>query len=164
MAFRIKEPTISWFSNIFNKKPITTQFDIYYLCLMLGLATGRRSTPKNNDEKQPNEFIDYFIDDYKPVRRLIVGLLILSELKQLGLELDEKNDVQDVILKFIDSESPTSLSEEGMKELNRYASGGFDYLAEQLDSKPFHAEEFLRTYTKVLKKATDQNGNWETSS
>jgi integrase len=44
---------------------------------------------------------------------------------------------------------------------NEYSSGGYDYLAEKLDSRPYHVEEFLRTYAKLLRGAIEQNPSWQ---
>ena len=34
---------------------------------------------------------------------------------------------------------------------------------EKLDSRPYHVEEFLRTYAKLLRGAIEQNPSWRES-
>lgn len=42
------------------------------------------------------------------------------------------------------------LTEEGMKRLNAYANGGYEYLAEKWEQRPQSAEEFIRAYPKLI--------------
>jgi len=38
--------------------------------------------------------------------------------------------------------------------MNAYASGGYEFLAEQRDTKPASAQEFLRDYVVLIDEAT----------
>ena len=134
---------------------------MYYFCLMVGLATGRRSDPGSAGRSAP-EFISYFIDDYKPARRLITGLLIIAELNRHGINVSEKTEIQKLIKRIVDPhQSQTGLTEEGEKLLNGYASGGYEYLAERRDAKPYSAEEFLRDYHVLISEELEKNPFWE---
>jgi hypothetical protein len=108
---------------------------------MLGFAAGRKA-----DASGP-EFVGYYVDDYKSSQRLICGLLIIAELKRLGINMTEKAAVRKVIADLFDPNSATGLSDEGMRSLNQYASGGFVYLNENRE-KPHHADEFWPTTCK----------------
>ena len=101
-----------------------------------------------------------FIEDYRAAQRLIIGLLIFAELKRLGIDLSEKASVRKTIRDLVDPQSPTNLTDEGMRLLNAYASGGYDYLAEMRSSKPYTVEEFLRDFVGLVGKATSENPNW----
>ena len=160
-SFRLRQDTKDWFSNIQDNKSrqINTDFDLYYFCLMLGLATGKYSNPINKCKKY-SDFTDYFVKDYKSHQNLILGLLIRAELSKLGISLDEKEDTKKHLIKLIDPSSTTNLTNEGIDSMNAYASGGFDYLTENFDSKPYHVEEFLISYTKLLQKAVDESKLW----
>lgn len=149
--FRLRQDAELWFSNIFEK-PIDTKFDIYYLCLMLGLATGKFS---NN--KEGTEFIDYFITDYASHQTLIIGLLVITELHKRGIEIKERNEISNVFKEFIDTATRTSLTDNAIEKLNGYASGGYEYLTEKIDTKPHHVEEFLITYHSLLNEAIENN-------
>ena len=158
--FRMRQDAESWFSNIRDQKPIKTKFDLYYFCLMVGLATGRRSEPTKRCS-EVTDFTDNFVSDYKPYQRLIIGLLIRAELSRSGISVTEKDEVRKLFVDLVNPQNPTNLTDAGMDRLNEYSSGGYDYLAEKLDSRPYHVEEFLRTYAKLLRGAIEQNPTWQ---
>jgi hypothetical protein len=160
MHFRLRRDTQEWFKNISDQKPIETMFDLYYFCLMRGLASGRTSVPAKRYPEY-NDFIDNFITTYRPYQRLIIGLLIRAELARFGISVAEKDDVRRLLLDFVDPTTATNLTDKGVEQLNEYASGGFDYLTERLDSKPHHVEEFLRTYVRLLQQAVEESKLWE---
>jgi hypothetical protein len=159
----MRQDAENWFSNIRDQKPIQTKFDLYYFCLMIGLATGRRSDPTKRCHNV-TDFVDNFVKDYKPYQRLIIGLLIRAELSRLGVSVTEKDEVRKLFVDLVDPLSSTNLTDVGMERVNEYSSGGYGYLAEKLDSKPYHVEEFLRTFTKLLRNGVDHNPNWTVSS
>lgn len=154
MDFRLSHEGESWFSNIRDKVPFRSKFDLYYLCLMMGLATGRKAEPGGG------EFIGYYIDDYKSSGRLIAGMLIVAELKSFRIDMSAKADVRRIIAELLDPTSPTGLSDEGMRNLNRYAAGGFSYLSENRE-KPYHADEFLSDYRGLLDGAVVEADMWK---
>jgi len=160
MAFRLRHDVEEWFGAIRKQKPIETNFDVYYLCLMLGLASGRSSQPSARCEKIAEGFVDNFVVAYRPYQRLIVGLMLTAELHSMGVSLGESDFVRKKLLELVDPTSPTNLTEVGMTKLNEFSSGGFDYLTEEIDSKPYHVEEFLQTYTKLLRMAAASNEAW----
>lgn len=153
MGFQFSQDADNWFANVREKDPFRLKFDRYYICLMLGLASGRKGGPPGPD------FVDYFVDQYKPTHRLISGLLTVAELKNQGIEMDDKPGVRKMIAELFDTSTTTGLSDEGLRNLNRYASGGFTYLAE-ICQKPHHADAFLVEYLSLLKSAADSSGNW----
>lgn len=154
MPFYLREDTESWFNNIKDQRPIETKFDLFYFCLMLGIAAGRKSSP--NARSKTTEFQKNFVKSYIPVQKLIIGLLINAELKRLGIDSTEKDQVYNLLTNLVDPENQTKLTEAGINKLNEYASGGYDVLSEELSSKPYSVEEFLRTYTKLLREKASQ--------
>lgn len=159
MPFRLRDDARKWFSEIEGKAPIKTQFDLFYFCLMAGLTSGRRSEPTHGGRSAP-EFIQNFIEDYRAAQRLIIGLLIVAELQRLGINLHEKASVRKTIQDLVDPQSPTNLTDEGMRLLNAYASGGYDYISEMRSSKPYTVEEFLRDFVGLVGKAASDNAGW----
>jgi len=145
-----------WFRHISKQEPLQTKFDLYYLCLLLGLASGRSDKPTS-----ATEFVDDFVRDYKPMQRLIIGLMLVTELSRLGVDLAERGEVQIQIARYLDPNSPADLTEEGFNRLNAYASGGFNYIVEQLGDKPRNIEEFLQIYVKMLRSSTAGNELWK---
>lgn len=152
MPFYLRNDTEAWFSHIKDQRPLETKFDLYYFCLMLGFAAGRKSSP--SDRSDTTEFQKNFVKTYIPVQKLVIGLLINAELKRLGIDSTEKDLVYNLLTSLVDPENQTKLTEAGINKLNEYASGGYDILSEELPSKPYTIEEFLRTYrTLILSKS-----------
>ncbi len=154
-SFQLRLDVDEWFSNINKGKTqqIKTDFDLYYFCLMMGLATKSKNNP--SERCKCRDFIDYFVSDYQSQQNLIIGLLIRAELENLGISLDEKDAVKKQLLKLIDPSRQTNLTDEGIDKMNAYASGGFDYLRQKFSSKPNHLENFLQRYVKILREAID---------
>jgi len=155
--FRLRQDAEKWFSEIQNREPIKSKYDLYYFCLVLGLVTGRQSDPVADKRAAP-EFIGYFIDDYKASQRMIMGLLIIAELKRRGIDSGEKATVRKVIQSIVTPQSQTNLTDEGMRLMNGYASGGYDYLTENRDSKPFTVDQFLRDYVGLVRGSLEEQG------
>lgn len=159
MHFRLRQDVENWFQHIKDTKPMKTMFDRYYLCFMLGIASNSSSTP---EEKSNNvsDFVDYFVTEYRPYQRLIIGLLVRAELAKAGIDIKEKQEVSDFLVDYIDPNSPTNLSDLGIKKMNEYASGGFDYLTQSIATQPYTIEEFLGLYVKLIKTAVENNEFW----
>lgn len=149
MPFYIRKDAEKWFNNIKNQKPfVETKFDLYYFCLMLGLYECRKTPVSDNSET--TEFQKVFVKSYVPAQKIIIGLLICAELKRLGIDYSEKDDVHKLISNIIDTDSPTKLSDKGMTKLNEYASGGYEVLTEKYPNRPYKIEEFIRSYAKLF--------------
>jgi hypothetical protein len=54
---------------------------------------------------------------------------------------------------LVDPQSPNQLTDDGMRRMNAYASGGYDFLAERRETKPFTGEEFLRDFVQLIDEA-----------
>jgi hypothetical protein len=156
MSFRLRSDADDYFRHIAaTDGPIRTKFDQYYLSLMIGLTTGR-----NERAASAPEFVTYFVADYAPIGRLLVGLLVVVEAARLGVELTEKGDVKKLLSDYLDPTNPTSLSEAGFQKLNDYANGGYSALVEAIPQKPHHVEDFLQAYTSLIGTAVSQSKTW----
>jgi hypothetical protein len=156
MSFRLRAEAGDWFKGIETKDgPIRTMFDQYYLCLMLGLATGR-------NERFPGapEFVDYFVTDFSAVARLLVALLVIAEAKRLGVELADKGDVKRLLDDYLDPNHPANLTDQGFQKLNDYANGGFSELVEAVPERPRHVETFLQIYTALIADKMNNSDIW----
>lgn len=150
MAFYLRNDTEQWFSHIKDQKPyIETKFDLYYFCLMLGLAAGRKSPVTGKSDA--TEFQKNFVKAFIPVQKLIIGLLLKAELRRLGIDPSEKDHVYDLLTEIVDPDSLTKLTEAGITKLNEYVSGGYDILSEEMPSKPYNVEDFIRSYRQLIK-------------
>lgn len=151
--FRLRTNAEAWFAEIEKSKHVKSKFDIYYLCLMAGLASGRTNEAKSSGGSA-KEIVGYFIDDYRPASRLLIGLLVTSEMAFRGIKASEKPAVRALFKELVDAENGNHhLTDQGMQRMNAYASGGFDYLSEKRDSKPYHFEEFVRDYVALIDEA-----------
>ena len=57
--------------------------------------------------------------------------------------MEEKRSVHSAIAALVSPETLTHLSDNGMKEFNRYAHGGFEVLSDWFDDRPRSLETFL---------------------
>ncbi len=147
MDFQLRKDARRWFKDISNHYPLL--FDLYYLCLMAGFASGRRNTEINSDEV--DGLVENFPGDFRSRGRLLVGLLIHTELSRLGIDLDERDDVYSRVAKLVDPNSPAYMSNDGVRLMNQYAHGGFDALCEYFgDDRPKSIETFIRKYFRCI--------------
>jgi len=155
MPFKLKDQAFSWFKHIDKKPPLTTQFDLYYLCLLIGLISG-----KSDSVDQPSIFIDHFVTGYYPYRRIIAGLLLHTELKHFGIALSESDEIKQKI-ELLLSSSDNMLTKEGFDKLNSYASGGFNIICATIIDKPRNTAEFLLQYSSLLKSEMSISTIWK---
>lgn len=155
MPFRMRQEVEDWFKHIDKKGPLETKFDLYYLCLMMGLAASRFDPLQGG-----TEFVDNFVIDYKPVQRLILGLLLLTDMSRLNINFTDRDKTQSLINTYLDPTQPSHLRDTGFGMLNEYANGGFNEIMENLGNKPHHVETFLQWYTKTLFQKATMNKLW----
>lgn len=149
MAFFNPKKAKNWFKHIHkNGTGLELEFDIYYFCLMAGLYKPRKASSIPNTEIV--EVIRFFPNEYKPNRHFIIALFLSKELMNLGVSLSEKKILNVQLNKLIDPLSPTSLSDIGMKELNKYAFGGFQVLQEYFPEPPRNLDAFLIGFYKMI--------------
>ncbi len=146
MDFQLRKDARQWFKDISAHYP--TLFDFYYLCLMVGFASGRRN-PRITPE-EVDSLVENFPGDFRDRGRRLVGLLIHAELAFRGIDLDERDAVYGRVAALVDPNSPSDLSNEGIKIMNQYAHGGFDVLWENLRDRPTSIETFIRKYARCL--------------
>lgn len=146
MDFQLRKDARRWFKDV--EKHYSTLFDLYYLCLMAGFAERRRNTEISSDAV--DSLVENFPGDFRSRGRLLVGLLIHTELSRLGINLDERDDVYRRVVQLVDPTSPSDLSNDGVKLMNQYAHGGFDILCENFSDRPTSIETFLRKYAQCL--------------
>lgn len=147
--FRLREDTDEFFRHLRNQAPFQSKWDVYHLCAMLGLF-GQRSSDPNDEGIAAPVFVQYVIDDYKPVELILVSLLLLAQMARVGYRVEDRTEIQRLLSQLINPRAQ-ALGPEGVDLLNRYASGGFDLLLERYgDAAPRTPEEFLVRYSKIL--------------
>jgi hypothetical protein len=122
-----------------------TQFDKYYLCLLLGLDKRRLGQPA---DLETDEFVRAYPQDFAAQAEMIAGLLIDAELDRQAIGTSDRESIQQVMLRLLDHNSPTGLSEVGSQLLNQYAAGGLSMLRDALPS-PQSLPDFLYAYVQI---------------
>ena len=146
MPFRLSKDAREWFRDL--EDDFDLDFDIYYLCLMAGLATGKKESVPTT---QAPELVDYFPGNYRSKGRVLVALFLSKELEALGVSMLERDQVYRQIALMVDPLTPSGLSHLGIEEMNRYSYGGFDVLAnEWFEDRPRIMEVFLPIFLKNI--------------
>ncbi|MEM6392793.1 MAG: hypothetical protein AAF797_08490 [Planctomycetota bacterium] len=144
MPFYLRPEAHDWFSNLQkSKKPgrgFTLDFDMYYTCLIAGIAAGKRA--KLPDD--PKLDLSDFPGEYRQNGKLIVAMFLARECKVRGVRLDDRKRLHDTIRDLVSPDSSPWLSPAGMRLMNEYAAGGLDVLIDSSrGQKPQHLEAFL---------------------
>ncbi len=156
MYFTIRKDAQDWFARIRkdtsnrSRPRFELEFDVFYFCFLTGIHWQRRKEMKTSDT---TDIIDYYPGNYKNYGRLYVALFISSELRRLGIALNERTAVHEQIGKFVDSSSRNYLTDRGVREFNMYAHGGFDKLCEIFDEPPRSLELFVIQFWQAIRKA-----------
>lgn len=157
MSFKLRAEVDEWFARISKSKdsPLATKFDYYYLCLMMGFAKGTATTPSS-----ANEFVQTFVNDYRPVQNLIIGLLIAVEARSLGVDLGNRAAIKRLLALYVSPEGSVGLTSDGFQRLNDYANGGFNAIVAAYPEPPWIAADFLEWYLRDINTAVDASGHW----
>jgi hypothetical protein len=145
----------NWFKNIYGVDSIKSKWDLYYLCLMIGLAASR-TEPLGGER---TDMTDYFIAEYKKSKNLIISLFICAELKKLGVEFSDRDLAKKILNNYLDPLHQSSLSNQAFQRINEYSYGGFLLLAESQE-KPTDQTTFLINYAALCKSLASNNQNW----
>lgn len=148
MPFRLRKDTRAWFRDV--QDAFTLDFDMYQLCLMAGLATGRKSPVR---DEETTVLVEHFPGDYRATGRLILAFFLTVELEQLGVRRADRSQLHATINGLVDPSDPSFLSNEGMRAVNQYSYGGFDAISEWFDQRPHTFEGFFSVYKKKLDDA-----------
>lgn len=145
--FRRSEQVDKWFGSISGKGPFSTRFDEWYVCMLAGLMNGKMATPPD-----AKDLIGDFTADYQPSRRIILGLLVVAEMKRHEISGSDRDDIQKLLDTLIDPDSQSKLTDEGFDRLNKYSYGGFCFLQESYPEKPSSPEDFLQYFCNKLEE------------
>jgi hypothetical protein len=154
-VFKLKPEVDDWFKHVLRDGPIKTKFDLYYFCLMAGLAKG----VTENVQGVP-DFVSGFVLDFKQSRRLIITTFIVAEMFRLGLELNDRKEIQDLMSRYIDSSNEANLTTAGFEKMNEYANAGFNVILENHGEPPHPVEPFLQWYAKFIKASFADSVQW----
>ena len=156
MDFAIHKDARKWFEDIRSDllAPHGTvparDFDAFYFCFIAGIAASRK---KDVPVADTVPLVENFPGPYKYRGRLLVALFLSRELDLLGVAMTEKRAVHGAIAQLVRYEAPNYLSDDGVREFNKYAFGGFDVLRDWFDDHPRSLETFLRAFKRQIDRA-----------
>lgn len=160
MDFFIRKEARRWFQDIrreFSALPgarAAPDFDAFYFCFIAGIAANRKeSLPK----EETAQLVPGFPEAYKSRGGLLVSLFLSHELKSRGVDMTERQRVRDVVSELVQPQAPNFLSDQGVRELNKYSFGGFDVLRDWFDDRPTSLETFLRTFKRRIDETSAAN-------
>ena len=139
MDFAIRTDARHWFRSVRGTNPweFTIDFDGFYFCFIAGVACLRKRPDITHAETSP--LVDYFPGRYRERGHLLVALLLRRELDLRGILLEEKSAVRKQIARLIRPDARNHLTDEGVREFNRFAHGGFDVLQDWFGGDPQRA-------------------------
>ena len=154
MHFTMSKSAQDFFSNIIAQegfhgskdKNKFIQFDVYYCCALIGMAAVQLDDDTSDLKAQ---LVDKYPKAYSEYKAHIAGLLVATEAKRQGIDL-QSSKLEEVMLQFLSDDS-TMLSEEGIKTLNAYSLKGYQLIHDfPLEEKPTTKEEFLEAFNMAL--------------
>lgn len=158
MDFVIRRDARDWFAPIKSSLVAPTgltsapDFDAFYFCFIAGIVAGQKAELPVGDERIA--IVENFPGPYKSRGRLLVSVFLSYELEYLGVAMGEKDIVHTQIAHLVEPNSQNYLTDQGVQEFSRYASGGFDVLLDWFDdSRPRSLSSFLRIFKKGLRDA-----------
>lgn len=117
-------------------------FDAYYCCLLVGLDLRRHGREENLESA---EFLRVYPDQFRSQAELIAGLLVDAELSRQGILEDDRDSIEQEMVRLLDLKSATRLSAQGDRLLNLYAAAGFERLEDRMPA-PNNVEDFMVAY------------------
>jgi len=87
----------------------------------------------------------------------LVALFLSAELNELGVDMKQRDLVNEEISKLVSPNTQSYLSDLGMREFNKYVYGGFNVLLDWFDDRPRSLETFLLNFKNELDKALNSS-------
>ena len=155
MHFKMSKAAQAFFSDIIspagshgseNKNKFKYQFDVYYCCALIGMA----AIQLDEDVSDLSDLTENYPKPYIDCKAQIAGLLVASEAKQQGIDVQSPK-LEKIMLRYL-SDNETMLSDEGVKTLNSYSLRGYQLIRDYplLDDKPSSRELFLDAFNIAL--------------
>ncbi len=143
MSFRLSQTARDYFRRIDDNSTtgkFETLWDKYYLCLVSGLVHRRLGQETGTDA----EFITSFIAQYFDQRFEIIAAFVAAEMARKDIPVEEK-EIRRLMVDLLNPNSPTYLTDEGHRLMNRYAEGGFEVIRDAIPD-PFEFDLFMKEF------------------
>ncbi|MGB8946490.1 MAG: hypothetical protein WCD21_40590 [Streptomyces sp.] len=149
--FRLRRDAQKWFRDLRADDSFKIEFDAFYFCFIAGIAEKRKQQATS---EAASDLVTNFPGRYAERQKLLVALFLSRELELLGVTMDEKQDVHASIADLVDPNAPNDLSDEGVRQFNQYAHGGFEVLRHWFPGdRPRSLDTFLRIFKQKLDEA-----------
>ena len=125
--------------------PIKTQFDLYYLFLLVGL--GKVGTTDISSADAAGNMKDLVRD-------------VTSEFYEYAGFNIEKKLVQNKVVELLQSDSSTYLSDKAVSLMNAYAFAGFEHIRESYGQPPANVNDFLLWYYNEMLPQCFNSSEW----
>ena len=137
-----------YFEKIKSNTFLTTQWDLFYLCFLIGLATNEKDSPQDETGGY-RDIISNPTDGFREID--FYSTLIVQHLKNDELEITDKKNLKNRLERLIDLDEG-KLSEQGYKVFNEYAYAGFELLQTEISPNPTDGFTTFRHIHKKLKE------------
>ena len=138
----------TYFEKIKSNTFLRTQWDLFYLCFLIGLATNQSDSPQD-EEGGYGEITTYPTEGFRSID--FYSILIVQHLKNEELEITDKKNLKLRLERLMDLDDG-KLSEKGYKIFNEYAYAGFEYLQTEISPSPTDGFSTFRLIKKELNK------------
>lgn len=140
--------------------PIKTQFDLYYLFLLVGLGkVGTTDISSADAAGNMKDLVREVTSEFYEYKHILAGLVLLSELMHSGFSI-EKKLVQNKVVELLQSDSSTYLSDKAVSLMNAYAFAGFEHIRESYGQSPANANDFLLWYYNEMLPQCFNSAEW----
>lgn len=150
MAFILSSEARGYFREINEKSDFATFdtiWDQYYFSAMAGIRARKRVSEDEVPSEEP--FTDEVILPYRDQKYEIYSAMIVAEVERKGIPWSEQDEIKNLMLDILDSESPTRLDTKGTTILNCYAERGSKIIRTKIPTPP-PVEEFVEEYHSIL--------------
>ena len=141
MDFAVRKDARSWFKDV--RSELGLDFDIFYFCFIAGVAARRKAEIA---AAETDSLVENYPGQYRRRGRLLLALFLSRELEYLGVTVQEQAAVRGAIGRLVEPAAPNQLTDEGVREFNKYAHGGFEVLLDWFDDRPRSLQTFLRAF------------------
>ena len=122
-----------------GKLIVGNKFDVYFLCLNVGLSETKILDGKITEEVTRDPPMPY---KKQSVKSQLFATLVSTELERKGIQVRRNREqIKKLMLKMINLRDSYDLSEEAYTLLNKYANKGFELISKKI-TKPKDMDTF----------------------
>jgi len=154
MAMFVLDARAKRYFDQLNKRSTTgsIRYDLeeWWLCAQVGLLANKLGPAP---EKSSPDMVDYFIKSLEPAQARIRGLLLMRHLQRVDAG-GMKREILEHEMEEMLGVSRSRLTEKGVAQLNRYATGGFELIHETIGAQ-VDLYVFMMEYHQLVRTIVD---------